>query len=377
MRTNGLRPSCRFGLLMLVILIGGFAFGQNANTGEIKGTVVDSTGAVVGGVNVTITNADTGVSTVITTNSSGIYDVPSIPTGPYAITFSKAGFKDLVRKGVTLQIQTIAVDATLQVGNATEQVTVTAEASLLQTETSDQYVNFNTREVMSAPIVGGVWFNELTKVLPGVGGGGAGAGRNAAGGESVAVNGTQSYMANFQIDGSTATDPRDENVSNFYPPIDAIQEVSVNSASGAQYGGSLLSLNVILKSGTNRWHGSLFEVNQNDIFESRNFFNTGKKAPQRWNEYGGSVGGPIIKNKLFFYFTYQRNPVQSSGFFTTTVPTAAMRNGDFSDPVFHATIYDKNSCPGTCARTPLNGGSNVLSANQIDPVAGAILGFMP
>src|SRR5216683_6457229 len=128
MRTNGLRPSCRFGLLMLVILIGGFAFGQNANTGEIKGTVEDSTGAVVGGVNVTITNADTGVSTVTTTNSSGIYDIPSIPTGPYAITFSKAGFKDLVRKGVTLQIQTIAVDATLQIGNASETITVTAEA---------------------------------------------------------------------------------------------------------------------------------------------------------------------------------------------------------------------------------------------------------
>ncbi len=366
-------------LLLVASLTASLAVGQNANTGEIKGAVQDATGALVEGVTVNISNVDTGVSIVSTTNSSGIYDAPSVPTGSYSITFSKAGFKDLVRKGVTLQIQTIAIDATLQVGDTKEQVTVIGEASLLQTETSDQYVDFNTKDVMNAPIVGGVWFGELTKVLPGVSGGGAGSGRSGAGGESVAVNGTQSYMANFQIDGSAATDPRDENASNFYPPIDAIQEVNVNTASGAQYGGTLLSLNVNLKSGTNRWHGSLFWFNQNDVFESRNFFQTsGKKAPQRWNEYGGSVGGPIIKNRLFFYFTYQRNPVTSSGFFTTTVPTEAMRGGDFSDPAFHATIYDRNSCSGTCARTPLNGGSNIIDMNtQADPVAKAILGFMP
>src|SRR5262249_10978869 len=150
-------------------------------------------------------------------------------------------------------------------------------------------------------------------------------------------------------------------------------------ASGAQSGNSLLSLNVNLRSGTNRWHGSAFEFVQNDVFNSRNFFQTtGKKPVTRWNEYGGSVGGPIVKNKLFFYFTYHRNPVSSGGFFTTTVPTEAMRTGDFSDPAFHATIYDRNSCSGTCARTPLNGGSNIIDMNtQADPVAKAILGFMP
>src|SRR5260221_2157788 len=102
MRTHGLRQFSRLGLLMLVTLIGGFAFGQTANTGEIKGTVTDSTGAVVDKVTVTIVNTETGVSTVTTTNSSGIYDVPSVPTGSYSITFSKSGFKDFVRKGLTL-----------------------------------------------------------------------------------------------------------------------------------------------------------------------------------------------------------------------------------------------------------------------------------
>ena len=365
---------CRYGCLCLLLanLPAPSARGQNANSGEIRGTVTDSSNALMADVNVTISNVQTGVQTTTTTNGSGIYDVPSVPVGEYEIAFSKAGFRTFVRKGVALELGTITIDATLQVGAATERMVVTAEVPLLQTETSDQRVNFDTKDVLNAPIVGGVWFSELTKVLPGVGGGAA------SGGESVAVNGTQSYSANFQIEGSAATDPRDVNASDNYPPIDAIGEVSVSTANaGAQDGNSLLSLNVNLKSGTNKWHGSAFEFVQNDIFESRNFFNSGKKSPVRWNEFGGSVGGPILKNKLFFYFTYQRNPVHSGGFFTTTVPTAAMRSGDFSGSNFTATIYDQNSCSGKCARTPLNGGTNILLSTQIDPVAAAILKFIP
>jgi hypothetical protein len=356
--------------------MGQLALGQNANTGEVRGLVLDASGAAVDGAKVTISNVDTGASIASTTNASGIYDAPSVPPGQYTITFSKTGFRELVRKGVTVPVQTIAVDATLQVGNVSEQITVIAEAPLLQTETSDQQTNFGTKEVINAPIVGGRWIDELTKVLPGAGGGG---GRNASGGEGVAVNGTQAYTANFQIEGSSATDPRDQNASDNYVPIDAMGEISVNAASGAESGNSLLALNVNLKSGTNRWHGSLFEFVQNDFFNSRNYFqSSGKKAVERWNEFGGSVGGPIVKDKLFFYFTYQRNPVKSGGFYTTTVPTDAMRQGDFSSPLFHATIYDPSSCsPAPCARTPLNGGSNMLLSTQIDAVAAKILTYYP
>jgi hypothetical protein len=127
----------RMGALLVAVLTAVMALGQNQNTGEIKGTVQDSTGAVVAGVKVTITNVGTGVRIVSVTNSDGIYDVPSVPTGEYTITFSKAGFKDFIRKGLTLEIQTIGIDATLQVGNATEQVVVTAETPLVETETSD------------------------------------------------------------------------------------------------------------------------------------------------------------------------------------------------------------------------------------------------
>jgi hypothetical protein len=256
MRTNGLRQVSRLGLLMLVTLIGGFAFGQNSNTGEIKGTVTDASGAVVDKVTVTIVNTDTGVKTVSVTNSSGIYDVPSVPTGSYIITFSKPGFKDLVRKGITLQIQTIAVDAALQVGSASETVTVTAEAPLLQTETSDQRVDLSAEAIHTAPIVGTDWRSEMTQLIPGVN---AGGGTGEATGQQVGVNGTQSYNVNFLIDGSTATAPRDYNSSNYYMPLDSIGEVSVKSGNAsAEYGNGLTSINVITKSGTNQWHGSAY-----------------------------------------------------------------------------------------------------------------------
>src|SRR5579863_1563412 len=342
MRTNGLRPSCRFGLLMLVTLIGGFALGQNANTGEIKGTVMDSTGAVVGGVSVTIANIETGVNTVTTTNSAGIYDVPSLPTGSYAITFSKAGFKDLVRKGVTLQIQTIAVDATLQIGNTSETVTVTGEVPLLQTETSDQHVDLSATAIRTAPIVGTDWRAEMTQLIPGVNtGGGAG----EANGQNIGVNGTQSYNVMFLSDGSAATAPRDFNGSNYYMPLDSIGEVSVSSANAPpEYGSGLTAINVITKSGTNQWHGSAYESIQNTAFNSRGYFNPAPepKAVEHWNTYGASLGGPVIKNKLFFFFNYQHNPASTPTSGTYTYPTAAMEAGDFfgmtgsTGPAFNA-----------------------------------------
>ncbi|MGB6803906.1 MAG: carboxypeptidase-like regulatory domain-containing protein, partial [Candidatus Sulfotelmatobacter sp.] len=138
MRLGMVRHFGRLFVLLVAGLTATFAFGQNANTGEIRGMVQDTTGAVIGGVKVTILNVRTGVSIVSVTNSDGIYDVPSVPTGEYMVTFSKAGFKEFVRKGLTLEIQTIAVDGTLQVGNVSEQLVVTAETPLVETETSDQ-----------------------------------------------------------------------------------------------------------------------------------------------------------------------------------------------------------------------------------------------
>src|SRR5262252_9443165 len=124
-------------LIIMVFFVGIGAFGQNANTGEIKGTVTDNSGAVLTDVKVTITNVQTGVSVAVATNAAGIYVAPSLPVGPYKITFTKEGFRQFVRDGISLGLQTVAIDASLQVGAATEQVVVTAEVPLLQTETSD------------------------------------------------------------------------------------------------------------------------------------------------------------------------------------------------------------------------------------------------
>ncbi|HET6177175.1 MAG TPA: TonB-dependent receptor [Candidatus Sulfotelmatobacter sp.] len=315
-------------LLLIVPLICHLAIGQNANTGEIKGTVSDSTGAVLAGVKVTITNVQTGVTTVSTTNSAGIYDEPSVPTGEYTITFEKTGFKDLIRKGITLQVQTVGIDATLQLGAATEVITVTEEASLLETETSDQHVNLTTEAIRTAPIVGTDWRAQMIQLIPGVNNGG---GAGEANGQGAGVNGTQGYNIQFLSDGGVATAPRDYNGSNYYMPLDSIGEVSINSANApAQYGNGLLSVNVITKSGTNQWHGSAYESIQNTAFNSRGYFNsTGPKAVTHWNTYGGSIGGPAIKNKLFFFFNFQRNPATSPTSGTYTYPTAAMQAGNF------------------------------------------------
>ena len=373
MRTNGLRKSGHFALLV-IILATGFIFGQNANTGEIKGTVTDSTGAVMDGVKVTITNTETGVSIVRTTNSAGIYDAPSVPIGEYKMTFSKSGFRDFVRQGVTLQLQTLGIDATLQVGAATEEIVVTAESPLVETETSDQHVDLNAAAVQNAPIVGNDWRNEMMQLIPGVNtGGGTGGAGVAGGGQAAGVNGTQSYNMNFLIDGSAATAPRDYNSSNYYMPLDSISEVSINSSNAsAEYGNGLTSVNVITKSGTNNFHGTAFEFIQNTAFNARGFYNqdpTVPKSVEHWNTYGGSIGGPVIKNKLFFFFNYQRNPSSTPTAGLYSYPTAAMDSGNFFGYNFPQA--------GQVAPT----GSAFDSAGHLtgtyDPVAINMQGFFP
>ena len=315
-------------LLLAAILFAPVAKAQNANTGEIKGSVMDPSAAVVPGATVSIKNVQTGVITPTTTNQSGLYDVPFLAPGNYTITFSKEGFRNFVREGVVLQIETLEISATLQVGTSTQEIVVNAGAPLIETETSDQHVDLTTQSVVTAPIVGTDWRAELTQLIPGVNNGG---GTGQASGQSIGVNGTQSYNVNFLVDGSAGTAPRDYNGSNYYMPIDAIAEVSINSSNApAQYGNGLTSINVITKSGTNQFHGSAYEFVQNTALNARGFYNaTGLKSIEHWNNYGGSVGGPVIKNKLFFFFAYQRNPSSSPTSGLYSYPTAAMEAGDF------------------------------------------------
>ncbi|MGA8029647.1 MAG: TonB-dependent receptor [Bryobacteraceae bacterium] len=315
-------------LAISILSFSSVALAQNSNTGEIKGTVSDPSGAVVPGVDVQIKNVQTGVITHGTTNGAGLYDVPFLAPGDYAITFSNQGFNSFVRQGIVLQVQTLEVSATLQIGTATQEVVVNSAPPLLETESSDQHVDLSAHQIETAPVVGTNWETEMTQLIPGVNNGG---GSGEAVGQSIGVNGTAGYNVNFLIDGSSATEPRDFNSSNNYMPLDSIQEISIDASNApAQYGNGLTSVNVITKGGTNDFHGSAYEFVQNTAFNARGFYNqTGPKSIEHWNNYGASVGGPIIKNKLFFFFNYQRNPSTTPVSGLYTYPTAAMQAGDF------------------------------------------------
>ncbi|HEY1806184.1 MAG TPA: TonB-dependent receptor [Terracidiphilus sp.] len=367
MKTHTIR---RFAALVSAVALSGAlcGFGQNANSGEIKGQVTDSSGAVIANASVSLLDIATGIATKTETNGVGIYDVPSLPTGPYTITFSKEGFRDEVRQGIILQVATIGIDASLQVGQTSQQVVVTADAPLLQTEDSAQHLDIDTQAVQNAPVVGGVWYNELTEVLPGVNGGG---GQDASG-QGIGVNGTEGYSGTFLIDGSLAQEPRDANASDNYPPVDAIAEVNAQTSNfGAQYGNGVATFNVLIKSGVNKFHGSLFEFNQNNDYNARNYFNRAPQpvAPLHWNEFGGSIGGPILRDKLFFFFTYQRNPNTSSGVYTTTVPTTG-QNGTTNMTAGCFPVTVNNPSTGT----PY---ANNCITTAFDPVAAAIQKYFP
>ena len=211
----------------------------------------------------------------------------------------------------------------------------------METETTEQAENLDSQAVQTAPIVGVDWRSGLTQLIPGVNTGG---GSGQAVGQGIGVNGTQGYNVNFLLDGSAATAPRDFNSSNNILPLDSIAEVSINSSNApAEYGNGLTSVNVITKSGTNQFHGSAYEYLQNTALNARGFYNhSGAKAVTHWNNYGGSVGGPIIKDKLFFFFNYQRNPSSTPTGGVYSYPTAAEQAGDFygitgsTGPAFNA-----------------------------------------
>jgi hypothetical protein len=347
----------------------GVLFAQNANTGEIRGTVTDSSGAVIPDVQVTITNVGTGVSTMVKTNSTGVYDVPTLLPGAYSVEFSKPGFSTFVRKGVTLGVQVIGVDAQLKVGAVSQEVTVTAATPLVQTETSESSTTLPAETITTLPNVGLTWYNYQAN-LPGVAPGGI-----SWGGAAMSVNGAAPYTSNWLINGATDTFTANNNNPDVVGdvPLDSIAEVHAETNNfSVQYGNGPSVFNVITKSGTNQWHGSLFEYNQNTIFEARNFF-APTTSPWHWNEFGGTVGGPIKRDKAFFFFSFQRKDQVTYSPSYMTVPTPAMRTGDFSAAEL-PTVYDPASLSNG-VRTPLP--NNAVPASAIDPVAAKIQQYFP
>lgn len=380
------------------------AFSQSRNTGEIRGTV-SAGGAVVPNATVTLTNVDTGEIKIFTTNDAGIYDTVSTPAGTYRISFSAQGFKTLVRGPFVLQIDTITEDGELQVGAATETVTVEAEgAPILETETSHLGAIMESKTIQELPqigagITGNDWAN-FNVLLPGAAGTSTAPGSEGSGsynaGDAIAINGNLPNYANYLQDGGAVQLPVSNNVDNTL--FEAIQEVQITTSSfSAQYGIGGAVFNQVTKSGTNGFHGSAYEYWQNDMLNaSPKFWVNGapaKPAYLRYHQWGGSIGGPIVKNKLFFFFVrdkiYNNGATAPTGGTTPTLAERGMGTAfpgafDFSAPGL-PTLYDPASCNTVgCQRTPFAAentgalaGVNAIPANRADPVALKILNYYP
>jgi hypothetical protein len=370
-----------FVVLLGLALLTHSCFGQNRNAGEIRGTVVDSSGAALPGVSVDAMNTATNIHTFGTTGNGGDYDLPYVESGEYTVSFSKDNFQKFTRTGVVLHVATITIDATLQIGSVSTQVTVAATPPLLQTETSELSTVMSRESVTELPNVGQNW-QSYVDLIPGASPGAQNTVLGAPGGgngEDVAINGGQEFQASWLIDGGVATLPISYNPANLAPPEEAIAEIDTTTSNfGAESGNGLVTFNAITRSGTNRFHGSLQEFVQNTIFNAapRNWSSTPQaKPPTHWNQYGGTIGGPIIREKLFFFFAYQANPISTALTGLYTYPTDSLRAGNFAGL---STIYNPATTTpvgGTHTRQPFL--NNQIPASDIDPVAIAIQKFLP
>jgi hypothetical protein len=313
-----------------------FAFACTAvwaqSTAQVSGTVRDQSGAVLPGVEVTATQTDTGLARNAVTNETGSYVLPNLPVGPYRLEATLPGFRTYVQTGIVLQVgSNPVINTVLEVGQVAETVEVQANAALVETRsTAVGQVIDNTR-VLEMPLNG----RQVTEliILSGAAVGGQAliaAGRNYPT-QSISVGGGLNNGLLYLLDGGTHNDPYN-NLNMPLPFPDALQEFKVEtSALPAQYGQhSSAAVNAVTKSGTNEFHGDVFEFVRNKIFNARNAFAVQRDSLKR-NQFGGVLGGPVIKNKLFFFggdqTTFTRSsPVELTGF----VPTPAMLAGDWT-----------------------------------------------
>lgn len=364
-----------FALTAACLFVAATALAQSTNSGDLRGTVTDSTGAVIPAVKVSILNLETGVSTELTTNDAGIYDSVSIRPGRYRVTFSKEGFERLIRDGITLDVGVFSVDAQLAVGTSQQQVTVAAEVPLLKTETGEQSTTLRTDVMTQLPHVGQDWQN-FEKALPGF------QGANNAN-NALSINGTMPNYFNIMADGGSVLLPHSDNFD--VAIFETVQEVQVQTSTfSAQYGIGGAVFNQISKGGTNEIHGAAYEYLQNNFFNSRNTFNPSVSL-SRYDNFGGSIGGPIIKNKMFFYFNVDKTINNGGSYPFSSFPTAAARAGNFSDvssnklTSYQNLIYDPASTvvtgPNAFTRTPFP--NNTIPQIRFSPVAVAAEALLP
>jgi hypothetical protein len=382
-------------------VVPGWAAAQQG-LGTILGTVTDSTGAALPGASIEVKNLGTGVAVSLVSNQDGAYSAPNLLVGTYTVKVALEGFKSVVRTGIVLEVdQKAQIDATLEVGAVTEVVEVTAERTQIDTTTATLGKVIENRRVQELPLNGR---NALSLVLlaPAVQ---SGAGPTASGfGDRgtqislVRINGSPLATNNFLVDGLSSTNPYVPD-ANINPNVDAVQEFKVQTNSmSSEYGYTLGGVvNLVTKSGANEFHGSLYDFARDDSLDANSWSNAraGRpKSPLRYNQYGGSLGGPVMlpkalggvngRGRSFFFYNFEGYQFTTSATGLYTMPTEAMRRGDFSqlrdgngNPI---TIYD----PATTRPNPNGNGflrdpfpGNIIPTNRLDPVSQAILPFYP
>jgi len=370
----------------LLLCVAHVGLAQNTNSSDIRVTATDSSGAVLPGVTVTVLNNQTGVIRTFVTNADGIYDTNSILPGTYTVTFSKTGFEKLVKNSIVLQVGLATVDGALQVGAITQEVTVSSDLPLLKTEDAQVTTTLSTEQLTDLPNVDPAnGWSYLLKLLPGAtstpGGTNGGGSGDENPGVDQAIGGTMPYFSSYLVDGGSIWLPHSANTDSGQSETVAEVQVITTTAS-AMYGGGGNVFNVISKSGTNRFHGAAYDYFQNDDLDARDYFNpTGAKAKQRYNYFGGSIGGAVIKDKLFFYFNYQQLANPNSSEVNVSVPTAAMKAGCFDPAIFGTSLTLDRAHGGTPLTTnaaqcgAFNVNDLALPTADFDPVAAKIQAF--
>jgi hypothetical protein len=293
-------------LFLLALLCAGLAYSQTVSA-TLLGTVTDITGGILANAKVTITEVNTGVSRSGQTNESGNYTFPSLPPGQYTVNVEAAGFKKETRKDIALQVNSAQrVDVQLQPGEVTETIEITGAPPALQTERADTGRKLETVVVAELPLSTNRNYQSLLNLVPGTVKASFQHSQffNASDSLQTEVNGQSRMANNYQIEGIDDNE-RTGLLQVLIPPIEAIQTVDVSTSNhDAELGrASGAVTNVILKSGTNQFHGSAYEYLQNSAFDARSFF-APSVGHQAYNYWGGTIGGPIKKNKLFFFADY-------------------------------------------------------------------------
>lgn len=371
-------------LIALCLSLVALTWAQNSSS--VTGTITDKTSAAVGGAKVVAQNQDTQVTREAETDANGFFTVPLLPPGRYKITASKAGFRQ-VFQDLTLEVnQTARFDIALEVGTVSESVEVKATTPLIESDSSSIGQVVEQRQVAELPL-NGRNFVQLATLGPGVTGVGFGAKGTIMSstrpddlrpGSEIFANGNREGSNNFLWDGIDNNERLTLSIV-LRPSVEAVREfkIQTNLFTADQGRNSGATVNVITKSGANEFHGSAYDFLRNDKFDARNFFSPVKPV-LRQNQFGASLGGPVIKNKLFFFGNYEgyRRSVQRT--FVNTVPTEGMRAGNFGDV---RDIFDPNTlraAPGTASsftRDPFP--NRQIPVNRFDPVMSKLVAAYP